>query len=113
MSLAVSDPAADDVSPVRAHNIPQETRHKLIVRRIYAGGMIRWTGWERMTMDDNIIRHESTESMLGTEWSRLLHDTIMATPAANGNAIPARSLSTSISYRIFAKVAINFITLQR
>jgi hypothetical protein len=36
-----------------------------------------------------------------------------ATPAANGKLIPARSLSTSIYFRIFAKVAINFITLRR
>ena len=34
-------------------------------------------------------------------------------PTVKGSANPAISLSTLISYRFFAKIAINFITLQR
>lgn len=42
------------------------------------------------------------------------HDKIVTpTPMTKGMVIPARSLSTLISYLIFAKVAINFLTLQR
>ena len=84
-----------------------------MVMRRYADGIVRWTGCTRIAMDNGIIRHESPAYRVWPERSRVLPNTIMATPAANGNATIAISLSASISHRIFAKIAINFITLQR
>ena len=46
-------------------------------------------------------------------WGKAPKVTDAATPAAKGNANPAISLSTFISFLFFAKVDIIFVTLRR
>lgn len=78
-----------------------------------AGDEAVWRWWSRKAAE-----HRTAEkAMAEDKWRRAQktcpnHKT-EAVPVVNGNTIPAKSLSTFISFRIFAKIGINFITLQR
>ena len=59
-------------------------------------GNVLWQGCIRKMAEDSMVRHAGTADACALMHENPLVKIAVATPAANGNAIPAISLSTSI-----------------
>jgi hypothetical protein len=80
---------------------------------IFSEVKLLWLGCSSVMTRAAMMRNVSAEARAWHGSMKLPYHDMKATPATNGTAIPAISLSTFISHLIFAKIAINFITLQR
>lgn len=67
-----------------------------------------WRWWSRKADEHRTAVNARVEARWGRVQITWLNHKTAAVPAVNGNVIPVKSLSTFISHRIFAKIAINF-----
>ena len=108
-----SDKLAEMCDDVNAHNIPDENAtvpvrmHKVLVLNVFLEGCISVNRHIAVTASAAAGLVVSIPERLIPEYAA------RRTPAVKGNANPAVSLSTLISFLFFANVAIIFITLQR
>ena len=108
MMPAISGPPADVASDVIPQMMPQDAMQTPMMTLDVTGDADVWRWWSRKATETRMTEKASAENMWRHVYRTCTSHKADAAPAANGNAIPVKSLSTSISYRIFAKIAINF-----
>jgi len=108
MMPAISGPAADVASEVMPQMIPHAAMQMPMTILNAAEDNDVWRWWSRTAAEHRTAEKASVEDRWNRVQKTCPNHRTAAVPAVNGNIIPAKSLSTFISHRIFAKIAINF-----